>query len=254
MKTRFLFVAAALFAGASLAAEIKVMTSGGFTAAYEELRPQFEAATGHKVSTAYGASQGGAPDSIPSRLARGEPVDVVILARGALDNLVKDGKVVAGSQVDLVRSLIGMSVKAGAPKPDISTLDAFRQTLLNAKSIAYSASASGVYLSTELFPKMGVWEQIKEKSKRIESARVATIVAQGDAELGFQQVSELLPIPGADFVGVLPPGAQRETVFSAGIGSAAREPDAARELVRFFTSPAATPAIVKSGLEPARAP
>ena len=232
-------------------AEIRVMTSGGFTAAYRELTPQFERETGHKVSTAYGASQGGAPDSIPSRLARGEPVDVVILAAPALEALVKDGKVVPGSRVDLVHSNMGMVVRAGAPKPDISTLDAFRRTLLEAKSIAYSASASGVYLSTELWPKMGIWEQIKAKSRRIESERVASVVARGEAEIGFQQVSELLEIKGVDFVGPLPEGAQRTTIFAAGIATGAKQPGAARELVRFFTSPAAVPAIKRSGLDPA---
>jgi molybdate transport system substrate-binding protein len=239
-----------LFAGTSFGVEIKVMTSGGFTAAYNELTPEFERATQNKVVTAYGASLGGAPDSIPSRLQRGEPVDVVILAERALDDLIKQGKVVAGSRVDLVRSSIGMVVRAGAPKPDISTVDALRRALLEAKSIAYSASASGVYISTELFQRLGIADQVKGKSKRIESERVGTVVARGDAEIGFQQVSELLPIPGVDYVGPLPPEVQRVTVFSAGIATGAKEPDAAGALIKFFTSPAAAPTITKSGLEP----
>ena len=246
-------LAGVLLAATALAAEIKVMTSGGFTEAYKNLTPDFERTTGHKISTAYGASQGGAPDSIPSRLARGEPVDIVILAAPALEGLIKDGKVMAGSRVDLVHSNMGMVVRAGAPKPDISTFEAFKRTLLEAKSIAYSASASGVYLSTDLWPKMGVWEQIKDKSKRIESERVATIVARGEAEIGFQQVSELLPIPGIDYVGPLPEGAQKTTIFSAGIAVGSKEPEAAKELIRYFTSPAAVPAIKKSGLDPAPA-
>ena len=249
---RYLLLAGILFASlASLAAEIRVMTSGGFTSAHKELAPQFERATGHTIVTSYGASQGGAPDSIPSRLARGEPVDLVILAAPALDALIKDGKVAGGSRVDLVHSLIGMVVRAGAPKPDISTLDAFKRAVLGAKSLAYSASASGVYLSTELFPKMGIWEEIKGRSQRIESARVATIVARGEAEIGFQQVSELLEVGGVDLVGVLPEGAQRVTTFSAGIASGATQADAARELVRFYTSPAADEVIKRSGLTPA---
>ena len=258
LATRFVAVVLACFLGACAStpptppAEIRVMTSGGFTAAFKELYPQFERATGHKVIPAYGASQGGAPDSIPSRLARGEPVDVVILSASALEGLIKEGKVAAGSRVDLVHSKIGMVVKAGAPKPDISTPDALRRTLLAAKSVAYSASASGVYLSTELFPKMGIWEQIKGKSRRIESERVASVVARGEAEIGFQQVSELLEIGGVDFVGVLPEGAQRVTTFSAGMGSAAKHPEPARQLVRFFKSAEAEPVIRKSGLEPAK--
>jgi molybdate transport system substrate-binding protein len=239
-----------LFMGLADGAEIKVMTSGGFTAAYNELIPEFERATQNKVVTAYGASMGGAPDSIPSRLQRGEPVDIVILAGSALDGLIKEGKVVAGSRVDLVRSSIGMAVRAGAPKPDISTVDALKRTLLQAKSIAYSTSASGVYISTELYQLLGIADQVMGKSKRIESERVGTVVARGDAEIGFQQVSELLPIPGIDYVGPLPPEVQRVTVFAAGIAVGAKEPDAAKELIRFLASPAAVPAITKSGLEP----
>ena len=239
-----------LFAGTSYGVEIRVMTSGGFTAAYNELTPEFERATQNKVVTTYGASMGGAPDSIPSRLQRGEPVDVVILAASALDDLIKQGKVVAGSRVDLVRSSIGMVVRGGAPKPDISTVDALRRALLEAKSIAYSDSASGVYISTELFQRLGIADQVRGKSKRIASERVAAVVARGEAEIGFQQISELLAVPGADYVGPLPPEVQKVTVFSAGIATGAKEPDGARTLIKFFTSPAATPAITKSGLEP----
>jgi molybdate transport system substrate-binding protein len=237
--------------GSQPAKEVHVMTSGGFTAAYNELAPEFQRATGHVVKTAYGASMGNAPDAIPSRLARGEPVDVVILARPALDQLVAQGKVVPGSQVDLVRSLIGFAVRKGAPKPDIGSVEALKRTLLAAPSIAYSASASGVYYETELLKKLGLEAQVLPKSKRILSERVGSVVARGDAELGLQQVSELLPIAGIDFIGVLPPEVQRVTVFSAGISTTAREPEAARALIRYFTSPAAAPVIVKSGLEPA---
>ena len=250
---RLALAAATLLTAAApaLAAEIRVMTSGGFTAAFKELVPEFEKATGHKVLPAYGASMGGAPDSIPSRLGRGEPVDIVILAAPALEALIKDGKVAAGSRVDLVHSNMGMVVRPGAPKPDISNLDAFKRAVLEAKSIAYSASASGVYLSTELFPRMGIWEQIKDKSRRIESERVASVVARGDAEIGFQQISELLEVKGADFVGPLPEGAQRTTIFSAGMSATSKEPDAARELIRYFRSAAAAPVIKRAGLDPA---
>jgi molybdate transport system substrate-binding protein len=239
-----------LLAPSARADEIHVMTSGGFTAALLELIPEFERTTRHKVLTAFGASMGGAPDSIPSRLARGEPVDVVILARPALDDLIAQGKIAPGTAVDLVRSLIGMVVRAGAPKPDIGSVEALTRTLLEARSIAYSASASGVYLSTELFPRLGVADQIRGKTRRIESERVAAVVARGDAEIGFQQVSELLPVPGVDYVGPLPDGAQQVTVFSAGLAAGARAAEAARALVRFLASPAAHPIIRKSGLDP----
>ena len=237
-------------AGAAFAADIKVMSSGGFTAAYNELTPRYEQASKNTVSTAYGASMGNAPDSIPSRLARGEAADIVILAAPALDELIKQGRVVAGSRVDLARSTIGMAVRAGAPRPDIGTVEALRQTLLQAKSIAYSASASGTYLSTELFQRLGVAEQVKDKAMRIVSERVGTVVARGDAEIGFQQVSELLPIAGIDYVGPIPDAVQQVTIFAAGIAAGAREPEAARDLINYLASPAAAPTIQKTGMEP----
>jgi molybdate transport system substrate-binding protein len=237
-------------AAAAPADELKVITSGAFTAAYLELVPEFERATKHTIATAFGASMGNAPDSIPSRLQRGEPVDVVIMADTALDDLITQGKVVAGSRVDLVRSSIGVAVRAGAPKPDISSVDALRRTLLNAKSIAYSASASGVYVSTELFQRLGIADQVKGKSQRIDSARVGAVVARGDAEIGFQQISELLPVQGIDYLGPLPAEVQKVTVFSAGITTSSAHPDAARALIRFLASPAVVPVIRKSGLEP----
>jgi len=237
-------------AGTAAADEIKVMTSGGFTAALTELTPAFERATGHTVVTTYGASLGGAPDSIPSRLRRGEPADIVILASEALDDLVGQGRVVAGSRVDLARSSIGMAVRAGAPKPDISSVAALKRTLLRAKSIAYSASASGVYVSTELFQRLGIAAEVAGKSQRIESERVATVVARGGAEIGFQQISELLPVAGIEYVGPLPPEVQRVTIFSAGVAAGAKTPDAARALITFLASAAGAPAITKSGMEP----
>jgi molybdate transport system substrate-binding protein len=242
-----------LLAGASLsasAAEIRVITSGGFSAAYNQLVPLYEQATGHKVITANGASIGAAPDSIPSRMARGEQFDIVILADAGLEAQVKQGKVVPGSRVDLARSVIGMSVRKGAPKPDISTVAALRKTLLDARSIAYSASASGTYLSTELFQRLGVAEQVKDKAKKIFSERVGAVVARGDAEIGFQQVSELLPFKELDFVGPLPDEVQQTIFFSAGLATGAREPEAARHLIQFLASPAAAPIVRSTGMDP----
>jgi len=250
-RTVALTVASILFfAATARGAEIKVMTSGAFTAAYLELTPEFERTTRNKIVTAYGASMGGAPDSIPSRLQRGEPVDVVILAGPALDDLIKQGKVVPGSRVDLVRSSIGMAVRAGTSKPDISSVDALKRALLQAKSIAYSDSASGVYLSHELFQRLGIADQVAGKCRKIAGEPVGAVVARGDAELGFQQISELLPVSGIDYVGPLPPGAQRVTVFATGLAVGAKEPDAARALIKFLASPAVAPAISKTGLEP----
>jgi molybdate transport system substrate-binding protein len=152
--------------------------------------------------------------------------------------------------VDLVASVMGAVVKAGASKPDISTMGGFKSALLNAKSVAYSASASGVYLSTELFPKMGISEQMNKTARKIYSERVASVVARGDADLGFQQVSELLPIPGVDFIGELPPEAQRTVLFSAGITNDVTNTDASKDLITFLASSKAAPTIQKAGLKP----
>jgi molybdate transport system substrate-binding protein len=233
--------------------EIKVVTSGAFTAAYLEIIPGFERATKHTITTVYGASMGSTPTSIPNRLERGERLDVVILADTALDALIKAGKVVAGSRVDLVRSKIGMAVRSGAPKPDISTVAALTRTLLQAKSVAFSDSASGVYISTELLKRLGVEDRVLPKSRRIQNEPVGAVVARGEAEIGFQQISELLPEKGIDVVGPLPADVQKITVFSAGVVAGAKAPDAARALIAYLASPTVAAAIAKAGLEPVNA-
>ena len=247
-----IIIATLLFVVPVCAAEINVVTSGAFTAAYMELVPLYERETHNKVVTGFGPSMGTTINAIPVRLNRGESIDVVIMAAPALDQLIEEGKLRAGSRVELVRSLIGMAVKAGAPKPDISTVDALKRTLLTAKSIAYSDSASGVYLATVLFPKLGIWDQIKSKSRKIEADPVGGVVATGEVEIGFQQISELRPVKGIDIVGELPPGAQIVTVFAAGIPTTSKQPEAAKALIQWLSSPAAYAAIKKSGLEPAK--
>ena len=232
--------------------EIHVVTSGGFTAAYLELAPQYERSTHNKLRTEFGPSMGTTHNAIPVRLNRGEAIDVVILATPALDELIKQGKVRPGSRVDLVQSKIGVAVKAGAPHPDISSMEALKRTLLAAKSIAYSDSASGVYLSTELFPKLGIAEQIRAKSKKIEADPVGGVVASGEFEIGFQQISELRPVKGIDIVGELPPGAQRVTMFAAGIPTTSKHPEPAKALIQWLASSATYSVIQKSGLEPAK--
>jgi molybdate transport system substrate-binding protein len=239
-----------LLAVGANAAEVRVMISNGPAAAYKELVPEFERATGNKVVTAYGPSMGTTVNAIPIRLERGEPADVLIMVGYALDDLAKQGKVVAGSSVDLVKSPIGIAVKSGTSKPDISSVDALKRALLAAKSIAYSDSASGVYISTEMFQKLGIADEMKDKAKKIPATPVGEIVAHGDAELGFQQISELKPVAGIEIVGQLPPELQKITVFSAGIASVSKEPEAGKALIKFLASPAAAAAIVKSGMEP----
>jgi molybdate transport system substrate-binding protein len=243
-------VSALLLAGSANAAEVRVMISGGLTAAYKELVPEFERLTGNKVLTAYGPSMGTTVNAIPIRLERGEAADVLIMVGYALGDLVKQGKVVADSRVDLVKSPIGIAVKSGAPKPDISSVDAVKRALLATKTIAYSDSASGVYVSTEMFEKLGIADAMKDKARKIPATPVGEIVARGDAEIGFQQVSELLPVQGIDIVGQLPSELQKVTVFSAGIASVSKEPDAGKALIKFLASPTASAVIIKSGMEP----
>ena len=233
----------------TMSSEIRVMTSGAFTAAYLDLIPQLELLTKRKIVTA-ATSMGTGPDSIPSRLQRGEPVDVVIVADAALVELIKSGIILAESRTPLARSAIGIAVRAGSPKPDISSVDALKRTLLQAKSIAYSASVSGRYLTTELFQRLGIADQVMPKSRRIEGERVGAVVARGEAEIAFQQVSELLPVHGIDYVGQLPPEVQKVAVFSAGVTVSTRDSDAAHALIRFLASPEAAHAITKSGMEP----
>jgi molybdate transport system substrate-binding protein len=230
--------------------ELRVMTSGAFTAAYLELIPRLELLIKKKLVTA-ATSIGTGENSIPNRLRRGEPVDVVIVADAVLLGFIKDGLVMAESYTPVARSAIGMAVRAGAPKPDISTVDALKRTLLEAKSIAYSASVSGDYLSTELLQRLGIAEQVLSKCRRVEGGeRVGAVIARGEAEIGFQQMSELLPVPGIDHVTPLPPEVQKVSVFSTGVASSTTDSDAAHALVRFLASPEAASAIANSGLEP----
>ena len=238
-----------LLARTASADDIRVMTSGSFTAAYLELIPQCERVTRDTLVTVT-TTMGTGLAFIPSRLQRGEPADVVIVDDAALRQMIKDGLVMTDSRIELARSSIGMAVRAGAPKPDISSVDALKRTLLQAKSIAYSASVSGRYLSTELFQRLGIADQVVGKSRRIEGERVGAVVARGEAEIGFQQISELLPIPGIDYVGPLPPEVQRTSVFSAGVAAGSRNANAARALIRCLASPEAAGAVAKSGLEP----
>jgi molybdate transport system substrate-binding protein len=241
---------ALLLTGSASAAEVRVMISGGLSAAYNTLVPAFEKATGNKVITAYGPSMGTTVNAIPVRLERGEPADVLIMVGYALDDLAKNGKVIPDSRVELVKSGIGIAVKTGSPHPDISSADSVKRALLAAKTIAYSDSASGVYVSTAMFGKLGIVDEMKDKARKIPATPVGEIVAKGDAEIGFQQISELKPVQGIDIVGPLPADLQQFTVFSAGIATVSKEPDAGKALIKFLTSPDARDEIVKSGMDP----
>jgi len=242
--------AAIVLTTATQAAEIHVMISGGMTAAFKSLVPEFERRSGNKVTIAYGPSMGTTTNAIPVRLERGEPADVLIMVGYALSDLTTKGRVAPDSYVELANSPIGVAVKSGIPHPDISSADAVKRMLIAAKTIAYSDSASGVYVSTEMFDKLGIREEMKGKARMIPATPVGEIVAQGEAEIGFQQISELKPVKGIDIVGPLPAGLQKITVFSAGIATAAKEPEAGKALIKFLGSPDARHVIAESGLDP----
>ncbi|UZE14413.1 substrate-binding domain-containing protein [Pseudomonas sp. B21-053] len=252
MKKLFNFAALILIASLSTAAqaeEIRVMTSGGFTAAYKILGPEFAASTGNTLDTALGPSMGKAPEAIPNRLARGEKADVVIMVGYALDDLIKQGKVDPASRVELADSRIGLVVREGAAKPDISSVEGLKKTLLDAQSVAYSDSASGVYIEEQLFKKLGIEDQLKPKSKMIPKIPVGSVVATGDYQLGFQQVSELLPVPGVSFVAKIPESVQSVTRFAAGIPVGAQHPAQAKALLAYLASPAVQPQVQATGLD-----
>lgn len=231
------------------AQELTVMTSGGFTAAYKSLAPSYTKDSGNTLNTILGPSMGKAQEAIPNRLDRGEHADVVIMVGYALDELIKQGKVDASSRVELADSRIGLAVKAGAAKPAIGTDAELKQTLLAAKSVAYSDSASGVYIEKQLYKKLGIEDQLAPKSKMIERIPVASVVAKGDYQLGFQQVAELLPIPGITFVGKIPEDVQSVTRYAAGIPKNAQHPAEAKQLLQYLASPTAQEAVRATGLD-----
>ena len=243
-----------LIAGTASAADVRVMISAGYYRVYAELGPAFEKATGNHLITVRGPSMGDSPEAIPTRLARGETADVVILDGAAADELERRGLTQPGSKVDLARSQIGMVVRAGSPAPDIASVDAFRRTVLAAASIAYSDSGSGTYLSTTLFPKMGLWDQISGKSRKVRGPPsgepVAAVIARGEAEIGFQQLSELMHVPGVDLVGPIPAELQPGFSFAGVIAKTAQQPEAAAALLRFLASAEAAPVVTKAGLTP----
>lgn len=237
--------AAVILPTMTFAAELKVLSTQATEDTYRELVPQFEKATGHKVATIFTGTL-----DAQKRLAAGENYDMIIMASPAIDEQIKAGKVVSGSRVDLAKSGVGAAVPKGAPKPDISTTEALKKTLLAAKSIGYSTGPSGVYMIS-LFEKLGLMDQVKPKLKQTPTGVfVGTIIANREVEVGFQQVSEVGNFPGVDYIGPLPADVQQMTVFSSGIVVDAKEAEPARTLVKFLTTPEAGAAFRKRGMEP----
>jgi molybdate transport system substrate-binding protein len=250
----FALLAAISAAIPASAADIRVMISSGFFQVYSQLGPAFEKSTGHKLVTTRGPSVGDSPEAIPTRLTRGEEADVVIMDGHGVDILDQRGLARPGSRIPLVESFIGMVVRAGQPKPDISTVEALRKTLLAAKSIAYSDSSSGTYLSTVGFTKLGIADEVAGKSRKVRGPPsgepVAAVVARGEAEVGFQQVADLIHVSGADFVGTVPSEIQPPTFFVGALPKNSQHPDAAIALLRFLSSSEAASVITKAGLKP----
>jgi molybdate transport system substrate-binding protein len=241
-----------LAAGNVAAAPVTVLISGGFRAAYDQLAPAYEKKKHNELVSQQSPSMGNDPTAVPARLARHEPADIVIMVRSALDGLVKEGLIVPDSVTDLGIGKVALAVKAGAPKPDISSVAAFKETLLHAKSLAVSDSASGVYFRTVLFKKLGIDKEMQPKTHTIQATPVGLNIARGEYEIGIQQFSELKPIPGIEVVGLIPDPVQLPTPYSAGLVKTAPNPEAGRDLIRYLASPAAFAAIRDSGMVPAQ--
>jgi len=229
-------------------AQIAVITSGGFRAAYLEILPEFERSAGVKLTTTGGGSQGPGPNTIGAQLRRGVSADVVIMSKEGLAELLAEGRIVAGTEVDLAETPLGLAVRSGTSKPDISTVDAFKQLLLRAKSVTFINSTTGLYLTTTLFPRLGIADELARKST---TSGVAAVVS-GDAEIAIQPVSELLHVPGADFVGAIPVEIQYVSVFTAAVVAGSKNLEASKRLIAFLASEKATAAIKKSGMEQRR--
>lgn len=227
-----------------------VMTSGAFTAAHLELVPQLERLTKKNVVTAT-TSVGTGDTSIANRLKRGEIADIVIASEGLLRQFIDDRLVSLEGLTPVARSSIGLAVRTGEPKPDVSSIDALKRTLLEAKSIAYSASVSGQYLTQELLQRLGIADEVLSKCRHVGGGeRTGAVVARGDATIAFQQMSELLPVQGIAHITPLPPDLQKISVFCAGVAASSPDTELARTVIKFLASKDAAAAISSSGLEP----
>jgi len=245
----FVIFATLLFWPAAASAQLNVLMSGGFSGAYEQLLPEFERTSGIKVTTGSGASQGSGPQTIAAQLARGVPANVVILSREGLSELIAAKRIAAGTDVDLARVPLGVAVRAGTPKPDVSTVEAFKQVLLKAKTVAIPGSTSGIWLTTDLLPRLGIAEKINVKVTPRGTDAIG-MVAAGGADLAIMPVSEIVHAAGVDFAGSIAPEIQFIQVFSAAVVAGSGETAGSKRLIEFLASARASEAIRKSGMEP----
>lgn len=230
-------------------AQLHVLISGGFSGAYEKLVPEFSRASGIEVATGSGASQGAGPQTIAAQLGRGVPADVVILSREGLGDLIAAKRIVAATDKDLARVPLGVAVRAGTPKPDVSTVEAFKQVLLKTKTVAVPESTSGIWLMTDLFPRLGIAEKlaIKPAQRGTDATRM---VAAGDVDLAVMPVSEIFHAPGVDFAGSIASEIQFVQTFSAAVVAGSERMEGSRRLIEFLASTGASEAIRNSGMEP----
>jgi molybdate transport system substrate-binding protein len=240
-----LAIATLLVLPAESFAQVKVITSGGFASALQDILPEFEKTTGIKVTTSRGPSQGNGPNTIGAQLRRGTSADVVILSREGLDDLIAEGRIVSKSDVNLAQTPLGVAARTGSPKPDISSVTAFKQSLLRAKRISFPSSTTGIYLMEVVFPQLGIADELSGKIIH----EFATAVAKGESEIALQPVSELLDVPGVDFVGPVPTEIQYISVFSAAMVTGSTETEAAKRLIAFLASEPAKKAMKKNGME-----
>jgi molybdate transport system substrate-binding protein len=234
-------------------ARLNVLISGGFQGAYEQLLPEFKRTSGISVTTGSGSSQGAGPQTIAAQLARGVPTDVVILSREGLSELIAAQRIATGTDVDLARVPLGVAVRAGTPKPDVSTVDAFKKVLLRAATVAVPASTSGIWLTTDLFPRLGIAEKVNVKVMP-RGSDATGLVALGGAEVAVQPVSEIVHAVGVDFAGSIAPEIQFVQVFSAAVVANSREIEGSKRLIEFLSSSRASEAIRNSGMEPLARP
>jgi len=230
-------------------AQLKVIISGGFSGAYERLVPEFERETGIKVTTGSGSSQGKGPQTIGAQLARGVAADVVILSREGLTGLVAEGRIAPGTDADLARTPIGVAVRAGAPKPDVTTVEALKRVLLEAKLIAVPSSTSGIFLTDEVFPRLGIAGRIKV-AVTPRGTGVAAMLVSGEADIGLLPISEIVHAKDVEVAGKIAEEIQLNQVFAAAAVAGTKELEAAKRLIAFLASERAAAAIRSSGMEP----
>ena len=233
----------------SASAQLNVLISGGFSGPYEQVLPEFERATGIKVSTGSGSSQGTGPQTIAAQLARGVPADVVILSREGLGDLIASGRIIAGTDADLARTPLGVAVRAGSPKPDVSTVEAFKQVVVKARAVAVPSSTSGIFLKDEIFPRLGIADKVNLKATPRGTGATA-MVAAGDADLAVMPVSEIVHAPGVELAGIIAEEIQLNQVFAAAVVTGSKQVDAASRLIAFLASERVFDAIQRGGMEP----